>query len=73
MTSARHAERPCVTPSNTDTPARFGTVEDVARIFQVHPNTIRRHADEFGAVRVGRAIRFDIERLLGPDPPEEAN
>ena len=57
---------------NAQAPTRtFGTAADVARLLHVHPRTVLRHADELGAVRVGREIRFDLERLLDPNRPKE--
>jgi excisionase family DNA binding protein len=42
------------------------TTGEVAELVRLSPNTIRAHADELGALRVGRQLRF-------PTPIREAS
>lgn len=44
---------------------------EVAHALGVDPKTVYRHADELGAVRIGRRLRFDLDRALRSWPPEQ--
>jgi hypothetical protein len=54
-------------------PARIVGVRELARILDVSPDAVYRHADQLGAIRVGSAVRFDvadaIERARTPATP----
>lgn len=57
--------------------AELLTVEDIARMCQVHEMTVRRHISEgrLKAVRVGKGVRVrkeDLEAYLQPEQPQPA-
>jgi hypothetical protein len=58
-------------------PARLVTAAELAALLDCDQKTVYRRADELGAIRVGRAVRFDPERALaaaekgGPREPSE--
>jgi excisionase family DNA binding protein len=39
---------------------QYMTVAEVADLLRVSPATIRRHADQLGAQRIGRTLRFPM-------------
>jgi hypothetical protein len=42
----------------------FVGVTDLARILGCSPDLVYEHADELGALRIGRAIRFDVDEAV---------
>jgi Helix-turn-helix domain len=44
-------------------PAPLLKVTDVARLLQVTPAFVYRHASELGAFKVGRHLRFSLDRI----------
>ena len=45
-------------------PPRIVGVRELARILDVSPDAVYRHAGELGAIRVGSAVRFDVADAL---------
>lgn len=46
------------------------TAAELAEHLAVDVKSVYRHADELGAVRVGRRLRFDLERALAAWPTQ---
>ncbi len=47
-----------------NTIAQLVTAEELALMLKVDAKSIYRHADQLGAIRVGRALRFDPAKAL---------
>ena len=56
-------------------PSRFVDVRELARMFDVSPDTIYRRADELGAIHIGSRLLFDpvdVANRMRRQPPVRA-
>jgi hypothetical protein len=57
-------------------PPRIVTVAEFAEILHLDPSMVYRHADDWGVLHFGAALRFDLDAALAlarraPSPPPE--
>jgi hypothetical protein len=60
LIAARLADPPTSVAGATD----LVTADELARILRVDQKSIYRHAEQLGAIRVGRRLRFDPAKAL---------